>query len=478
MYSPANQAFIFVFGDAPLRLDGEPMLYRNKADAIRAAQHKGLVVDRKGFVQSVSGEAADFPERDDTGDYESRKSGGFDGTNQKDYTHYLVVVTPMGTRIESGWSYVEDAQEHKKDNIPQSMRGRARVLTKTGAKREGLDPDDEASWWVFTPQRSGEVGGLDGARKFNQRDYQFYVVVHLPDGPRIESGWEYRDDAKEQTAEGNMPRSSPDMKFRILTKTGAKREGLDPDDNANWITGHWWTESNYDAAVRRGVLVRGEDEDAGLGEVSPRTRQGTRVVFNPSPGSLVLYRLHPEPGEEGSVTTMPGFGKHTYLPGPGGGLLYVNWDEAGTIGVSPNDVDKVGRKRAATRNLGEHESDHEKFLRDRLTGSMNYGDMPPEAEFVKSTKGHYPYPLELVGEDKKVIEAAELLDMRGVEEFASAYPGKLGIRVDSAETMYSFLEKLVEVYESDPVEGEGLELQDAAGRLASSILYTLGYEWV
>jgi len=374
MYSPANQAFIFVFGDAPLRLDGEPMLYRNKADAIRAAQHKGLVVDRKGFVQSVSGEAADFPERDDTGDYESRKSGGFDGTNQKDYTHYLVVVTPMGTRIESGWSYVEDAQEHKKDNIPQSMRGRARVLTKTGAKREGLDPDDEASWWVFTPQRSGEVGGLDG--------------------------------------------------------------------------------------------------------VSPRTRQGTRVVFNPSPGSLVLYRLHPEPGEEGSVTTMPGFGKHTYLPGPGGGLLYVNWDEAGTIGVSPNDVDKVGRKRAATRNLGEHESDHEKFLRDRLTGSMNYGDMPPEAEFVKSTKGHYPYPLELVGEDKKVIEAAELLDMRGVEEFASAYPGKLGIRVDSAETMYSFLEKLVEVYESDPVEGEGLELQDAAGRLASSILYTLGYEWV
>jgi hypothetical protein len=87
--------------------------------------------------------------------------------------------------------------------------------------------------------------------------------------------------------------------------------------------------------------IRPRSRSGGMGDVSARSRQGTRVRFNPSPGSLVLYTHHPEPGEEGSVTTMPGFGKRTYLPGPGGGLLYVKWDQSGTIGVSPKDVDKV-----------------------------------------------------------------------------------------------------------------------------------------
>ena len=80
---------------------------------------------------------------------------------------------------------------------------------------------------------------------------------------------------------------------------------------------------------------------AQIGGVSKGTRQGTRVRFTANPGSLVLYTHHPEIGEEGTVGTMPGFGKRTYLPGPGGGLLYVNWDQSGLIGVSPNDVDKA-----------------------------------------------------------------------------------------------------------------------------------------
>jgi hypothetical protein len=191
-----------------------------------------------------------------------------------------------------------------------------------------LNPDDEASWWVFTSQR-GSASGLDGT---NQKDYTHYVVVLTPTGVwRIESGWSYVEDAQDQKRD-NIPQIMR-TNARILTKTGAKREGLNPDDEASW-----W------------VFTSQRGSASGLDEVSPRTRQGTRVRFNAHPGSLVLYTHHPEIGEEGSVTTMPGFGKRTYLPGPGGGLLYVDWDQSGTIGVSPKDVEKANGKRFAAKS--------------------------------------------------------------------------------------------------------------------------------
>ena len=91
--------------------------------------------------------------------------------------------------------------------------------------------------------------------------------------------------------------------------------------------------TNYGLKVDGGLM--------GLDGVGKGTRKGTRVRFNAHRGSLVLYSHHPEIGEEGTVGTMPGFGKRTYLPGPGGGLLYVDWDQSGMIGVSPNDVERV-----------------------------------------------------------------------------------------------------------------------------------------
>lgn len=76
--------------------------------------------------------------------------------------------------------------------------------------------------------------------------------------------------------------------------------------------------------------------------VSQRTKEGTRVRFVPNPISLRLYSKPPALGEEGVVTTaqLPG-GRRTFLPGPGGGLLYVQWDRMGTMGVAPIDLVKV-----------------------------------------------------------------------------------------------------------------------------------------
>lgn len=82
--------------------------------------------------------------------------------------------------------------------------------------------------------------------------------------------------------------------------------------------------------------------------VSKGTRKGARVRFT---GLRAFYSHSPAVGEEGTVGTMPGFGSRTYLPGPGGGLLYVNWDESGMIGVSPNDLEKVGPSEGVARRV-------------------------------------------------------------------------------------------------------------------------------
>ena len=64
--------------------------------------------------------------------------------------------------------------------------------------------------------------------KINQKDYKFWVVV---DG-KIESGWEYSEDAKEQL--GNLPSGKPG---KVYQRAGLKKLGLDPDDDSAWTGG-------------------------------------------------------------------------------------------------------------------------------------------------------------------------------------------------------------------------------------------------
>jgi len=108
-------------------------------------------------------------------------------------------------------------------------------------------------------------------------------------------------------------------------------------------------------------------------------RPGTRVKFQPNPASFMLYsadhrRRLPDKGGEGTVTTIAGpRGKMHYMSGPGGGLVYVKWDDTGTVGVSPLDIVKVkggGSKKAAAGGGGKGE----KF-------SISYGGGPPIHRF-------------------------------------------------------------------------------------------------
>lgn len=103
-----------------------------------------------------------------------------------------------------------------------------------------LEPTDEHGEmppsWVLRSDAVA-VGGpslddatLDAAKKNNQKGYVVYVVA----GGKIESGWEYEDDAKEHKAE-NMP-DKLKSGAKVVKKAGLKKFGLDPDDNASWLT--------------------------------------------------------------------------------------------------------------------------------------------------------------------------------------------------------------------------------------------------
>lgn len=74
-----------------------------------------------------------------------------------------------------------------------------------------------------------------------------------------------------------------------------------------------------------------------------RLRENAVVTFTPNPASRGLYSGKlPKAGEAGTVVKMNvgGSKRITYMPGPGGGLVYVNWPSIGTCGISPIDLTK------------------------------------------------------------------------------------------------------------------------------------------
>lgn len=262
------------------------------------------------------------------------------------------------------------------------------------------------------------------------------------------------------------------------------------------------------AALKQGLLVdfagrvtRVDDEDTAAyqaahatldtrpleGTATLRTRVGTRVRFTPGAASLALYSNPPRRGEEGTVTTVAGpRGKMSSLKGPGGGLLYVKWDDHGTMGVAPQDIEVVPKSgvRAGKGRPGQRIETDDVVIEttlhpiefDGAVRSLSFGQLPKFEEFRTSTKEHFPYPMELVGEDQAALDATGLVGEEGIDSFVpSKYPHKMGVKVRDAAAMYRLLQALVGHYNEGT---EPTEAAEAAGDLASAILGTLGYEWV
>lgn len=154
-------------------------------------------------------------------------------------------------------------------------------------------------------------------------------------------------------------------------------EGLDPDlAYAEWKRG--WE----DCAVR--YIERHLDMKASKGDMAgnpPRgPREGARVKFLPTPASLALYSPPtPTIGATGSVTSVPFGGgvRRTFLPGPGGGLVYVKWDDFGVMGVSSTDIEVIGK-----RNPSSFTAKGERMYEGVKAG---YGNAPRAKEIAART---------------------------------------------------------------------------------------------
>jgi hypothetical protein len=270
MYSRANQAFVFTFGDQLLRMGDNPMFYRQKSDAIRAALRQGLLVDKQGHITSVESDE------------------GLDGSGFRNAVDLGVrsVMKVEGKIINTPGRWVAwESTEGK--NKPELL--------------VAIEQQINGKWWP--------TGGS-------------WSVETLVNG----SSW-----------------SKPLTSDEIAIDYGQK-----------------WYGGNAQAAIKAALkLDKGNLGVASAleGMATLRTRVGTRVRFVPNPGSYLLYSNPPEEGEEGTVTTVSfgGAGKRSSLKGPGGGLLYIEWDKHGHMGVSPRDVEVIGKSKqsAGAKGLGE-----------------------------------------------------------------------------------------------------------------------------
>jgi hypothetical protein len=176
-------------------------------------------------------------------------------------------------------------------------------------------------------------------------------------------------------------------------------------------------------------------------------------------------------------------------------------DEAENVGYEPfnlgwHEIDQLGRVLVAIQDKRDVEDLVAGLFRDEVDErrhparrtqessertdrpiSMTYGTLPPFARFVRDIRrpdpdhvgqSYWPegtlYPMELANDEE--IELAE--QFGGLQPFASRYSHKSGFRGDE-RAIYGFLEYLVSAWNDG---------NEAGGDLASSILTTLGYEWI
>jgi hypothetical protein len=76
-------------------------------------------------------------------------------------------------------------------------------------------------------------------------------------------------------------------------------------------------------------------------------REGMRVAFRPTAASANLYTDAPPFDSRGTVVKVNvGGSRRVSIPGPGGGLVYVHWDDDGRVmGVSRLDLYKASQAR-------------------------------------------------------------------------------------------------------------------------------------
>lgn len=171
-----------------------------------------------------------------------------------------------------------------------------------------------------------------------------------------------------------MPKRPPKEWWNRCTAGVAESNRLyDRDADPSSVCGSLWYHKMR-PADKRLIVQKAEAKKMKKNPVSLRIREGTRVQFKPTPASLALYTRPPKSGALGTVKPVNlGGGKHkTSLAGPGGGLVYVKWDDGYFQGVSSLDLVKMPRahKRVAERGLDYDVTGGEKLEENPAGGGM------------------------------------------------------------------------------------------------------------
>lgn len=102
-----------------------------------------------------------------------------------------------------------------------------------GQTMEFDDKEEFDEWKVAVPGIGESYCGNEGyaniCESFDQPEYKRYVVIN----DKIESGWDYPEDAKDRKNE----LEEDGIPSKILSRQFLKRNGIDPSDDGNWITG-------------------------------------------------------------------------------------------------------------------------------------------------------------------------------------------------------------------------------------------------
>lgn len=135
--------------------------------------------------------------------------------------------------------YWDNERDFKQDLLTLNRKGLIEITRADIVPEKQWDVRDRSS--VSSPFGESHFILLEMSNpmgKINQRGYKWYVVA---DG-KIESGWEFQQDAKDQADDNNTP-SAGVPRFgwsKVLSKKSLVTQGIDPDDNTRWMTSADW----------------------------------------------------------------------------------------------------------------------------------------------------------------------------------------------------------------------------------------------
>lgn len=99
---------------------------------------------------------------------------------------------------------------------------------------------------------------VDESKGIDEESYKAYIVVKCKDGTeKIESGWEFSEDAKDRKNE----LKEDGISSRSVSRRYLKSVGLDPSNDSNWFKGNVNTlaSKRKDESMETRIVVRAKD---------------------------------------------------------------------------------------------------------------------------------------------------------------------------------------------------------------------------